>query len=195
MRIIAGTAKRKALAVADGTATRPFLEMARGALFNSLGDAIAGASVLDVFAGSGALGLEALSRGAESCLFIEQDRRAFAVLEKNIANCGMANRSRAMRADAATALAGMSGSFDVIFLDPPFAELPEWRDGGKAWPLMADAARLLGDTGILFFRLEEKKAVAPDWPGLVLESDRAYGRSRICRFAATGHSLETRHGT
>lgn len=182
MRIIAGSARRTALEVARGSSTRPFLEMARGALFNSMGEAVIGARTLDLYAGSGALGLEALSRGAERCLFVENDPLACKALEKNIAKCRMSGRARLARGDAFRVAASEPGPYDLIFVDPPFPELKEWRGGGRADGLMRETARLLADGGVLVFRLEDGKALPPAWPGLALGSDRRYGRSRVCRY-------------
>ena len=182
MRIIAGSARRIVLEVAEGSDTRPFLEMARGALFNALGERVAGAAALDLYAGSGALGREALSRGAASCVFVERDAGAFAALGRNIAKCGMERRSRRVRSDVAAALAAENGQYDLIFADPPFPDLPEWREGGRSGGEMRDAARVLTPGGILVFRLEDGKATPPEWPGLELASDRRYGRSRVCRY-------------
>lgn len=182
MRIIAGAARRTILEVAEGSGTRPFLEMARGALFNALAGRVAESAVLDVFAGSGALGLEALSRGAASCVFVERDSAACRALEKNIGKCGMGPRSRVVRHDAAAALAAERGGYDLIFLDPPFPDLPEWRAGAGAEGLMRDAARVLLPGGTLVFRLEDSRIGPPEWPGLRLDSDRRYGRSRVCRY-------------
>ncbi len=183
MRIIAGEARRTVLEVAaNGGATSPCLALARGALFNALAGTVPGARVLDVYAGSGALGLEALSRGAASCVFVERDGAAFRALENNIRKCGMAARSRPLRADAAVALNGLAREFDLALLDPPFAELAQWRPGGAAENIMRRAAELLVPGGELIFRLEDKKAAPPEWPGLVLAADRKYGRSRVCRY-------------
>lgn len=182
MRIIAGSARRVQLDVAPGSSTRPFLEMARGALFNALGDGTAGARALDLYAGSGALGLETLSRGGASCVFVERDPGACRALARNIAKCGMAERARIVRGDVAASLRGMDGGFDLIFLDPPFPELGLWRAGGGAEAVMRDSARLLADGGTLVFRLEDGKAEPPAWPELELFSDRRYGRSRVCRY-------------
>lgn len=182
MRIIAGTARRTPLEVADGSATRPFLEMARGALFNALADALAGADVLDLYAGSGALGLEALSRGAAKAVFVERDPVAVEALKKNIVRCGMAEKCRIVRGGVGRMLAATGDAFDLIFVDPPFPELAEWRRGGKAETIMAGAAKALAPGGVLVFRLEDGKIDPPDWPGLLLDSDRRYGRSRVCRF-------------
>lgn len=189
MRIISGTARGIRLEVADGTSTRPFLEMARGALFNSLGGKVVDARVLDVYAGSGALGLEALSRGAASCVFIEQDRRAVAALKDNVRRSGL-GEARILQADAETLLAGggASGTYELIFIDPPFAELSQWRTDGNAYPIMESAAKLLAHDGTLVFRFEDGKAPAPAWPGLVLEKDKRYGRSRVCRYGSVPES-------
>lgn len=182
MRIIAGSARRIQLEIASGSTARPFLELARGALFNALGTRVEGAGILDLYAGSGALGLEALSRGAAFCLFVERDPRACKALERNIAKCGMAEKARIARGDVGQTVRGLDDGYDLIFLDPPFPELGEWREGGKAEETMRDSARLLVDAGTLVFRLEEGRAVPPPWPGLALESDRRYGRSRVCRY-------------
>lgn len=182
MRIIAGDARRTLLEVAKGSETRPFLEMARGALFNALGDRVAGARVLDLFAGSGALGLEALSRGAGSCVFVERDSAAHAALGRNIAKCRVGACARAVRSDVGRAVAGLREEFDLIFVDPPFPDLPEWRPDGTAGGIMRDAARLTAIGGTLIFRLEDGRAATPEWPGLELTVDRRYGRSRVCRY-------------
>lgn len=186
MRIIAGAARRITLEVARDSATRPFLELARGALFNALGDRVPGAAVLDLFAGSGALGLEALSRGAAGCLFVERDAAAFRALGRNIARCGMEGRARALRADVARTLAGLDGLYDLVFLDPPFADLGDWTPEGTMGPAMRDAAARLAPGGTLVFRLEDGGMTAPDWPGLRLAADRRYGRSRVCRYENDG---------
>lgn len=182
MRIIAGSARRTLLEVADDSGTRPFLEMARGALFNSLGDKVAGGAALDLYAGSGALGLEALSRGAERCVFVENDPAACKILQKNIVKCRMADRARLVRGDVERAAAAETGPYDLIFVDPPFPDLSEWHENGRAGRIMRETARLLAGDGILVFRIEDGKIAPPPWPGLRLESDRRYGRSRVCRY-------------
>ncbi len=182
MRIIAGSARRVQLEVAAESTARPFLEMARGALFNSLSARVEDAAALDLYAGSGALGLEALSRGAASCTFVEQNPAAVAALKKNAVKCGLASRCRIVRGDVAAVLAGENAAFSLIFVDPPFPELAEWTRDGAAGRVMRGAARVLAGDGLLVFRLEEGKIAPPDWPGLELSDERRYGRSRICRY-------------
>lgn len=182
MRIIAGSARGAILDVAADSTARPFLEMARGALFNSLGEFVVGARVLDLYAGSGALGLEALSRGAESCVFVERDRRSAASLRKNVAKCRMDAQATVRQAGVAETIATDAGPYDLIFVDPPFPELGGWRQGGVAEQVMRGAARVLAAEGELIFRIEDAKAKPPEWPGLDLVKDKRYGRSRICRY-------------
>ncbi|MDR2390774.1 MAG: RsmD family RNA methyltransferase [Planctomycetota bacterium] len=181
MRIIAGTARRIVIEVAKGSSTRPFLEVARGALFNSLGSPPAGTRVLDLYAGSGALGLEALSRGAESCVFVEWDAAAFGVLLRNIGKCRMQDRAKARRLSAEAFLADDAGHYELIFVDPPFREAPEWRIGGEADASMRVLARRLAIGGTAILRMENGSE-PPEWPGLDAAGGRHYGRSLICRY-------------
>jgi 16S rRNA (guanine966-N2)-methyltransferase len=121
--IIAGEWRRKRLTVPPGWTVRPTRGRIRGALFDMLGEAVVGARALDLFAGAGVLGLEALSRGAASCLFVERDRSALAALRKNIATCGPpAGRATVLAMDA-DSLRLPLGPFDLVLLDPPFARL------------------------------------------------------------------------
>jgi len=122
VRIVAGAAKGRRLAV-PAKGTRPTSERAREALFNSLRSLldVEGARVLDLFAGSGAVGLEALSRGAAAATFVESDRVAVAVLRRNVATVGLPGASVLARS-AATVLAGEAEApFDLVFADPPYA--------------------------------------------------------------------------
>jgi len=125
VRIIAGAWRGRALAAPPGETTRPTADRVRQALFDRLMHApwagravLDGAAVLDVFAGTGALGLEALSRGAGTACFIEQDRAALAALRINIAACRATERCRVVAADARRPLAGTACG--LVFMDPPY---------------------------------------------------------------------------
>ena len=121
LRIVAGIWRSRVLSVAEVEGLRPTPERVRETLFNWLGPAIAGRRCLDLYAGTGALGLEALSRGAGACVFVERSRRAADGLEKNIATLD-ARGANLVRGDARAYLETFSGTpFDVVFLDPPFA--------------------------------------------------------------------------
>jgi 16S rRNA (guanine966-N2)-methyltransferase len=119
LRIIAGEWRGRRLRFPDVPAIRPTPDRVRETLFNWLGARVQGRNSLDLFAGSGALGLEALSRGAASVEFIEQDRAATEALERVLTDWG-AREARVVRTEALSFLAGTARPFDLVFLDPPF---------------------------------------------------------------------------
>jgi len=121
MRIVAGQYGSRRLVTPPGSATRPTSDRVREALFSVLGPAVQGARVLDLFAGSGALGLEALSRGAVSAVFVERSPRALAAIAANLATLGVEAEVRRMEARAALRTASARGeAYDLVFLDPPY---------------------------------------------------------------------------
>ena len=119
MRIIAGTLKGRRLTAPRGDRVRPTSDRLRETLFNVLGQSLPGARVMDGFAGTGAIGLEAISRGASHVTFVERDPRAIAALEANIANCGVAGACVIIRADFLR-LRQRAGVFELALLDPPY---------------------------------------------------------------------------
>ncbi len=124
MRVISGAARGMKLKVPRGEAVRPTADRVKEALFNILGARVIGAAVVDLFAGSGALGIEALSRGAAHCTFVENKRSHLAVIRHNLQQTGLIDRARLLGRDAASALQllGREGEqADLIFLDPPYS--------------------------------------------------------------------------
>ncbi len=124
MRVVAGLAGGRRLQAPPGRKVRPTSERVREALFNALGslDAVRGASVVDLFAGTGALGIEALSRGAASAVFVDADRQAVSVVKDNLVGTGLADRARVVQADVLRYLADhRDATFDIAFADPPYA--------------------------------------------------------------------------
>lgn len=160
---MAGTARGRRLEAPPGTSTRPTADRVREATFNALGSlgAVTG-EVLDLFAGSGALGIEALSRGATRATFVDNDGRTLAVVRANLEATGLAERAVVVRSDAERFLAGPVGHFDLALLDPPYAFTDD------RW------ARLLGslDAGVAV--LESDREVPLPAPWEVLRSKR-YG--------------------
>ncbi len=180
MRVIAGCARRIQLRVCPNSQARPFLESARGALFNSLGNFVNGAGVLDLYAGSGALGIEALSRGADSCIFIEQEYGAVEILKENLARCRLMDDAKVIAGDVLTEIRYLAGSFDLIFIDPPFAQGEVWNESAEAVGIMHESARLLAAGGRIIFRVAEKTDAPARWENLEMLKNRIYGRSRVC---------------
>jgi 16S rRNA (guanine966-N2)-methyltransferase len=121
VRVIAGEFRGRPLRAPRGVRTRPTADRVREALFSMLGD-LSGARVLDLFAGSGALGIEALSRGAESAVFVERDQHALAALRRNLEAVGADSEVR--RRDVMRFLARPEGTFDLVFCDPPYDDAP-----------------------------------------------------------------------
>src|SRR6476620_12586207 len=119
MRVIAGRLKGRRLLSPAWTGLRPTSDRLREPLFNILAPRVAGARVLDGFAGTGAVGIEALSRGAAHVTFVERDARAVALIEANLAACGIAANYNIRRGDVLSALGNGAGAFDLILLDPP----------------------------------------------------------------------------
>lgn len=161
-RIIAGSVGGRRIAVpSDGT--RPTSDRVREALFSSLqaDPGLDGASVLDLCAGSGALGIEALSRGAEHALFVESDRRAAATLRRNIADLGLTSVAELKIASAATVLAAAAPRrYDVLLVDPPYSvpdeEVAEWLSSATTHGWLADGATVV---------VERAKSRKPfEWP-------------------------------
>ncbi len=175
-RIVAGAAKGRRLAV-PARGTRPTSERAREALFNTLRAhlELEGAAVLDLYAGSGAVGLEALSRGAARAVFVESDRRAADVLQRNVDSVGLPGAEVRRRAVDAV-LGGPAEPFDLVFADPPY-ELP---DTGIAAMLAALAGNgwLAASATVVVER--SARTPEPAWPqGIALVTQRRYGEGLL----------------
>jgi 16S rRNA (guanine966-N2)-methyltransferase len=127
MRVVAGEFGGRKLVSPDGTSTRPTTDRVREAIFNALGSAglIEGALVADLFAGTGAVGIEALSRGAAHCTFVERDRAALRALDDNIGHLDLAERTRVLRSDARQAATTLD--VDIAFIDPPY-DFEGWQE-------------------------------------------------------------------
>lgn len=120
MRVVAGELRGRRILTPEGQSTRPTTDKVREAVFNALGslDVVVDAHVADLFAGSGAVGIEALSRGAAHCVFVERDRAALWALRENLSSLGLADRSRVVTGDVLAVAAAVVA--DVVFADPPY---------------------------------------------------------------------------
>ncbi len=123
MRVVSGTRKGKILKAVPGSSTRPTTDKVKEAIFNMIGPYFDGGLGLDLFAGSGGLGIEALSRGAEKVIFVDKDGKAIQTIHENISNCGFEENAEVYRNDSDRALKAIKKrelSFELIFLDPPY---------------------------------------------------------------------------
>ena len=119
MRVIAGAAKGRRLEGPGSSGTRPMTDRAKEALFSSLGDRVVNARVLDLYAGTGSLGLEAMSRGASDSVFVENARNALHVLQRNVESVGLGGM--VVGSEVAAHLMTENGAFDLVFIDPPYS--------------------------------------------------------------------------
>lgn len=180
-RIIAGSAGGRRLLTPPGTGTRPTSDRVREAVFGRLEhlDAIAGAHVVDLYAGSGALGLEAVSRGAASALLVESDRRAAATIEKNARHLGLSGvRVRAASVESVVSSA-LSPPVDLVFVDPPYAVGEEAL--AEVLSALAGHSSLSIDAVLVVER--SSRSPEPVWPADVeLIGPRRYGET-TCWFS------------
>ena len=178
MRITGGEFGGRVLSVPSTGAIRPTQDRVREALFSILAPEIPGADFLDLFAGTGSVGLEALSRGARRAAFVESDRRHLAALRANVASVGAEPRAEIVAADVYRWLGSYAGDgFSVAFADPPYA-LGEER--GYAAVLATLATRGVVRKGGLFVAEMTAVQKSEETPGWELLRDRTYGKTRLC---------------
>lgn len=122
MKIVSGTYGGRPLKTLEGKTTRPTSDKVRGAMFNMIGPYFDGGRVLDLYAGSGGLSIEAVSRGMEQAVLVEKDRRAQAIIASNIQMTKESHKFQLLKMEAHQALSQLQGAFDLVFLDPPYAK-------------------------------------------------------------------------
>jgi len=171
LRIIAGEFGSRKIDTPDGTRTHPMGDRVRSALFNKINAELVGADILDAFAGTGALGLEALSRDAKSATFVERDRTAQAVITKNIETLGVGDRAHLVRSNLASWLDAAEGrEFDIIFADPPYDDL-QFSTVSKLFGLLKP--------GALMVLSHPGRSESPTQAGVVVVDNRSYGEAAL----------------
>jgi 16S rRNA (guanine966-N2)-methyltransferase len=187
MRIVGGQDRGRRLQAPRGHRTRPTAERVREALFDILGPAVRGTRVLDLFAGTGAVGIEALSRGAVRAVFVEKERQAIRALRRNLAAVGASRAAaRVVAGDVAAVIPGLAqeeGPVDLVFLDPPYA-------GSRILETLAVLVRsgLLAE-GARVVVQHFGKLVIPAIPGLVFDREpRRFGETTLTFFRAEGYT-------
>lgn len=171
MRVIAGVARGRPLKAPKGRGTRPTSDRVREALFNVLAARVPGARVLDGFAGTGALGIEALSRGARAAVFVEQNPAVAGLIRENLRSTGLGESAGVVVQDVSrTASLEPLGPFDLVFLDPPY-------DKGWAARLLQAFSRsaLLAPEGLLILEHSRREAALEQAPGLERVRQLIYG--------------------
>jgi 16S rRNA (guanine(966)-N(2))-methyltransferase RsmD len=174
MRVVAGKAKGISLKTPDGMATRPTADRVKEALFSILHFDLPGAEVLDLFGGTGQLGIEALSRGASECVFVDEREDACKIIRENLKRTGFTNQASVLRSDYAAYLKKCSKKFDIIILDPPYAEI--FLENSLK---MITEIDILNSGGIMVAERPLGKELPWDFPGYQRSKDYKYGKTLI----------------
>jgi 16S rRNA (guanine(966)-N(2))-methyltransferase RsmD len=179
MRVIAGRAKGVPLQPVPSGETRPISDRVKEAVFNILADDIDGARVLDLFAGTGSVGIEALSRGAELAVFVDKQSRATAVIKANLARTRLQAGARVVQADVFKFLAGPPDPFDLIYIAPPqyrglWLKTLQAVDAAPGW---------LAPDGEVVVQIFPKELQTPELAVLEMTDRRQYGSTLICFYS------------
>jgi 16S rRNA (guanine966-N2)-methyltransferase len=174
MRVISGSAKGRTLK-SPGAATRPITDRAKESLFNILGARVRGANVLDLYAGAGSVGIEALSRGASAATFVELDREALRAIRDNLTLTHLTDRAHIVRLDVFKFLRRDAGKYDLIYVAPPqYHEL--WAETLST----LDGRGLLSEAGVIVAQIHPKEFRAVDLKSFELFDSRKYGSTMLC---------------
>ena len=181
LRIIGGELKRKKISTLEGSQTRPTSDRVRESLFNILSHRVQDKTVLDLFAGTGALGIESLSRGASSCVFVDSNKKAVQLIKKNIASCNLDQKSRVFLWDIRknlNCLQSMAPIFDLVFLDPPY----NMNLVSAAFTHLHSAACIKNDALIVAEHSVKEPVYGPHAVFQVLDQ-RTYGKTSLSFFS------------
>jgi len=175
MRVITGEARGRRLETLEGADVRPTTDKVKEAIFSAIQFDIQGRTFLDLFAGSGQMGIEAISRGAVSATFVDSSRKAVEVVRKNLNNVGFYSRAKVVHTDSLGFLNMNSEPFDIAFLDPPYGTgLLQ-----QALPLVAEKMK---KTGIIIAESNENDEILQSYGEFVLDRERHYGKIKVSVF-------------
>jgi 16S rRNA (guanine(966)-N(2))-methyltransferase RsmD len=183
LRVIAGSAKGRRLQMVPGEGTRPISDRAKQALFNLLAGEVVGSSVLDLFAGTGSVGIEALSRGAQRATFVERDRLAVNTIQANLRTTGFESRARVLRSDVFIYLRNdPAAGFDFIHVAPPqyqklWSDVLAALDARPAW---------VNPDGVVVAQIDPREFEPLPLQNLTLVDQRRYGNTLLCFYEHPG---------
>lgn len=172
MRIITGKARGMSLKTLEGTATRPTSEKVKEAVFSAIQFEIEGAKVLDLFAGSGQLGIEALSRGAQSCVFVDSDKEAAKIIKENVEKTRFTENSQIVQMDAKAFLNMNIKTFDIAFVDPPYKD-------GLMLKILDALAPYMTENALVLCEHDIKEELPEQVSGLNKRKDYKYSKTVV----------------
>ena len=175
MRVITGTARGVPLKAPKGMDTRPTMDQVKEGIFSAIQFEVEGRRVLDLFAGSGQLGIEALSRGAKSCLFVDRSAEALAVVKANCKTAGVDRQSDIRQGEAESFLANIRGPFDLALLDPPFHH-------DTVAAVLPQLAAKMAPGGVVLCETEREADLPEQAGALTLVKQYNYGKIKVSRY-------------
>jgi 16S rRNA (guanine966-N2)-methyltransferase len=177
MRVTTGNAKGRRLKSVPGDSTRPITDKAKQALFNILADDVRNSHWLDLFGGTGAVGIEALSRGATSCVFVDLEQKAVRVIDDNLRATGLFEKGKVIRQDAFRYLAGRPNmQFEFVYVAPPqFKDM--WL---RALTALDQNSGWLSEDATVIVQIDPTEMITPELETLELEEQRTYGKTLLC---------------
>ncbi len=179
VRVGGGQVRGRVLKVTRGSTTRPSSGRVRSALFSMIASRLPDASVLDLYAGTGALGIEALSRGAAHVDFVEQGARECATLQDNLESLGYASQGRVHRMPVHRALSALSGPYDLVLMDPPYAQ-------DALTPLLEQVDSLVAEQGTVVAEHDRRQSLPTTAGGLERVTERVYGDTVLSIYRRLG---------
>ncbi len=181
MRVITGTAKGRNLITLEGEDIRPTAAKVKGAIFNSIQFDIEGRKVLDMFAGAGQLGIEALSRGARHAVFTDLNRQAVGVINQNLETCRLKENATVFNGDAISFVKTTREKFDIVFIDPPYKQ----HLTTKALPLVLD---ILNEGGIIVCETDIKEELPETIGNYSVAKQDTYSKTKLTIYRFNGNN-------
>lgn len=175
MRVITGEARGRRLETLQGDSVRPTTEKVKEAIFSAIQFDIQGRTFLDLFAGSGQMGIEALSRGAKSATFVDASMKSINIVRKNLNTVGFYDRAKVLHTDSVGYIQTVSEPFDIVFLDPPYGN-------GLMQEVLPFVAEKIKNTGIIIAETSEKDEILQNYGEFMLDRQRSYGTIKISIF-------------
>ena len=180
MRVVTGQAKGRRLYAVPGDSTRPVTDRVKVSLFNILGDSVAEARFLDLFAGTGGIGIEALSRGAALAVFVERNERALATIRRNLELTRLGSVAQVVRRDVFRFLESYQGeAFDIVYVAPP-----QYKGLWRRTLQLLDGSSVVAEGGLVVAQIHPREYEAVDLSQLELTDQRKYGSTMLCFYEA-----------
>jgi 16S rRNA (guanine(966)-N(2))-methyltransferase RsmD len=175
MRVITGEARGRRLITLEGEDVRPTTEKVKEAIFSAIQFDIQGRRFLDLFAGSGQMGIEALSRGAESATFVDSSRRAVDIVRKNLNSVGFYDRAKVLHTDSLSFLEMNSEMYDIVFLDPPYGT-------GLLQEVLPKVFENVKKTAVIIVENPENEEIFENYGEFMLDRQKHYGKIKVSMY-------------